>query len=134
MADLPTGVEAAGGLMVGIMGALGAAAAYLKRRDDNAAAERAEAKVAHEAALAQQKAEHDARLAVLEAQRVQAEAAVGDIDAKIAEEVARLLPLAVAELQEQERQRVALERQEEEALVAKIQSVLENLQPRDEEA
>lgn len=134
MDDLPVGAEAVGGLVVGALGALGAAAGWLKKRTDSLTEERAEQKAAHEATLAQQKAEHEARIAVLEAERARAaKGADLDVTDLVSREVARLLPEAVAELQEKERLRVALERQREAAIVERIMQNLADLKGQGEE-
>lgn len=113
MPDLPAGAEGIGGVILGAITTLGLAATFIKRKTDGLKEERE-----------QQTAEHKARLAVLEAERVAAEkGGTADLSAMVAAEVQRLLPDAVAKVQAEERARVALEREEE----RKIQDQLRRL-------
>lgn len=128
MSELPAGAEAVGGLLVGIVGALAAAGAYLRTKTTTAKEEREDQRAAHQAKLDQERAEHEARIAVLEAERARAAAGADvDLEAMVRRTVTELLPAAVADLQEKERLRVAVERQREAALVETIMQKLEEL-------
>ena len=105
--------EAVGGLTVGIITTLGLAATFLKRKTDGL-------KVESE----QQAKEHEVRLALLTAERTQIENGhTVDLAAMVTTEVQRLLPEAVARLQEEERLRVALEREKEHELMERLKKL-----------
>lgn len=120
MTDLPAGAEGIGGLVLGAVTTLGVAAAFLRNKTEALKTEAALKLTERE----EQTAEHQARLELLAAEKAQMEGGGAiDVAAMVTAEVQRLLPEAVSKIQEEERLRVALEREKEHELMERLKKL-----------